>query len=284
MKKRKITTWFALLFLVTFAFLGPISLTVNADTGPKPSIDLEVINAPKDYYVALLGKRDWDTGHVNSHLKLDSVSLEKVEEYLENFWYKGWHYFESPLGDNLYRRNETDVYHFWYMVPKPFRVLLIDMDGNVYVSDELYQWEYNAECTFDFHIGSLIEHRAGAVGKRILIILCSYLITLAIELLILRAFYPLNKNNLFWFWLTNTVTNIPLNIFLLHTKLGLEITFIWFFLEILIVFVEGFLYAIFLKNHKGKKRATYALGYSALANFLSAFVGVMIQMIYYSLK
>ena len=284
MKKRKITTWFALLFLVTFAFLGPISLTVNADTGPKPSIDLEVINAPKDYYVALLGKRDWDTGHVNSHLKLDSVSLEKVEEYLENFWYKEWHYFESPLGDNLYRRNETDVYHFWYMVPKPFRVLLIDMDGNVYVSDELYQWEYNAECTYDFHTGTLSEHRIGAIGKRTLVILGSYLVTLTIELLVLSGFYPLNKKNLFWFWLANTITNIPLNIFLLHSNLGLEIMFVWILLEILVFFVEGFLYKFNLIDRKGNNFTSKAFGYSALANFLSAFVGVMIQMIYYSFK
>ena len=54
MKKRKISTWYAFALIVTIVFLGLLPQTVHADSGPKPSIDLEVTGAPDDYYIALL--------------------------------------------------------------------------------------------------------------------------------------------------------------------------------------------------------------------------------------
>ena len=282
MKKRKISTWYAFALIVTIVFLGLLPQTVHAESGPKPSIDLEVTGAPDDYYIALLGEIRYGQTRVNSKLKVDEVTTQKVEDYLKDFQYEGWGFFESPLGDNLYRRNETGEYRFWYMVPNPFRVILIDMNGEVHMSDVLHQWEYNAECSFDFSTGSLIEHNAGAIVKRILVILGSYVITLAIELLVLNGFYPLKKKNLFWFWLANTVTNIPFNIYLLHSRLGFEILFVWILLELLVVFVEGCIYSFGMTDDKGKKSEGKAFCYSTFANFLSALAGIMIQLIYNS--
>ncbi len=277
MKKRKISTWYAFALIVTIVFLGLLPQTVHADSGPKPSIDLEVTDAPDDYYIALLGKIRYGQTRVNSKLKVDDVTTQKVEDYLKDFQYEGWGFFESPLGDNLYRRNETGEYQFWYMVPNPFRVILIDMNGEVHMSDVLHQWEYNAECTFDFHTGTLIEHRAGAIMKRALIVGGCYGVTLIIEFLVLIGLFPVNKKNLFWFWLANTVTNIPLNIFLLHANIGPGIYIIWFLLELLIILIEGIIYTSHLIDKKGSKSAARAFGYSAIANVLSAFAGVMIQ-------
>ena len=276
MKKRKISAMFTLVVIASLVLLGLFPQAIQADTGPKPSITIEVKNAPQDYYVALLGKKENEYAK-NSHLKIDEVTRESVEAYLETFRYDEWYYYKSPLGDNLFRCNEDGKYHFWYMVPKPFRVILIDMEGNVHLSDSLHQWEYNAECTFDFHTGTLIEHRAGAIMKRALIVGGCYGVTLIIEFLVLIGLFPVNKKNLFWFWLANTVTNIPLNIFLLHANIGLGIYIIWFLLELLIILIEGIIYTSHLIDKKGSKSAARAFGYSAIANVLSAFAGVMIQ-------
>lgn len=282
MKKRKISTWYAFALIVTIVFLGLLPQTVHADTGPKPSIDLEVTGAPDDYYIALLGKKKYGQRGENSQLKVDAVTEQKVEDYLKDFQYDGWEFYESPLGDNLFRRNETGEYRFWYRVPNPFRVILIDMNGEVHLSDVLHQWEYNAECAFDFSTGALIEHNAGAIVKRILVILGSYVITLVIELLVLNGFYPRKKKNLLCFLLANTVTNIPLNVYLLHSHLGFELLFVWILLELLVVFVEGCIYSFGMTDDKGKKSEGKAFCYSALANFLSALAGILIQLIYYS--
>ncbi len=278
--KRSFSVVVILVVFVSVLFPCLFSRSVQADSGPKPSITLEVTNAPKDYYIALLGRKGKDHWGENSELKLNEVTQDKVEAYLKDFQYDMWYFYESPLGDNLFRCNEEGRYHFWYNVPNPFRVILIDRNGDVYLSDSISQWEYNVECTFDVRKGTLDEHRVGSIAKRAGLILCHYGITLVIEILLLLGFYPLNKKNLFWVWIANTITNIPLNLFLLHAKLGTEITFFWLTFEIIIIFLEDFIYQARLIDRNGKKSGKKAFGYSVLANIMSAFAGFVFQILY----
>ena len=50
------------IFLMMTSFLMS-SFPSHADIGPKPSISLEIKNAPNDYYVGLLVDRD---GYINN--------------------------------------------------------------------------------------------------------------------------------------------------------------------------------------------------------------------------
>ena len=281
MKKRKISAMFTLVVIASLVLLGLFPQAIQADTGPKPSITIEVTNAPKDYYVALLGRKGSDKGNGNSELKLNEVTRESVEAYLESFQYDEWYYYKSPLGDNLFRCNEGGEYRFWYMVPNPFRVILIDMEGNVHLSNSVHQIEYNAECTYDVEAGTLKEHIFSFFRKDGLTIFGSYVVTLIVELIILIFFFPLYPRNLFWFWLANTITNIPFNLFIMKAALsGPGLLLAWLIGEALVIVIEGLIYAKTMKEKTGKRKNLTAFTYSMCANIVSALCGILIQWIY----
>ena len=247
------------------------------------------MNAPESYYVALLA--NWATPeergvpNVNSELKLDDVNDESVVEYLKGFLYDGWFYHETPVGDSYYRSNVEDRYIFDYSVPNPFKVIIIDADGEVYISDVLGQEEFNATCVYDMATGTLVENRTNQVLGRISYVAGCYVITLVVEGIILKLFrYPFTKRNVFSFLFINTVTNIPLNHYLVYGSLSgiaaaFFILFFWPLIEVAIMLIEGAFYAYMLRDRDGKNRVTRGFVYSLVANIASATMSFIIPFI-----
>ena len=276
-------TMLKIFFAITFVFYSIFVciIPVRADMGPKPSIDLTVVNAPESYYVALL--TNWATPeergvpNVNSKLKLEDVNDESVKDYLEGFLYYGW-FCERIRGD-CYRSNAEGCYHFGYSVPNPFKVIIIDADGDVHISDVLYQKEYNAECTLDVVTGSLTENRDNKVRGRIIAVVLCYIFTLGIEGIVLKLFrYPLTKRNEFSFLFINTVTNISLSCYLIsHAPLGgILLLFVLQYAEVLIILIEGAFYAVMLRDKSGKVRVLRGFVYSLVANLASAIMSFIV--------
>ncbi len=284
-------TMLKIFFAITFVLYGILVciIPVRADMGPKPSIDLTVVNAPESYYVALLA--NWATPeergvpNVNSELKLDDVNDESVVEYLKGFLYDGWFYHETPVGDSYYRSNVENRYIFDYSVPNPFKVIIIDADGEVYISDVLGQEEFNATCVYDMATGTLVENRTNQVLGRISYVAGCYVITLVVEGIILKLFrYPFTKRNVFSFLFINTVTNIPLNHYLVYGSLSgiaaaFFILFFWPLIEVAIMLIEGAFYAYMLRDRDGKNRVTRGFVYSLVANIASATMSFIIPFI-----
>ena len=280
-----------ILFTITFVFYGMFVciIPVRADMGAKPSIDLTVLNAPESYYVALL--TNWATPeergvpNVNSKLKLEEVNDESVVEYLKGFLYDGWFYHETPVGQSYFRSNAENRYCFDYKVPNPFKVIIIDADGEVYISDVLDQVEFNAECVYDMAAGTLEENRTNQVLGRISYVAGCYVITLVVEGIILKLFrYPFTKRNVFSFLFINTVTNIPLNHYLVYGSLSgiaaaFFILFFWPLIEVAIMLIEGAFYAYMLRDRDGKNRVTRGFVYSLVANIASATMSFIIPFI-----
>ena len=101
------------------------------------------------------------------------------------------------------------------------------------------------------------------------------------ELLVLKAFkYPMVFNNILVFFIANFLTNVPYNIILLFSHAGLPIIIYSFFLEIVIILVEAFIYMKFLKNKEGEKTPKKSFLYSVVANITSAVVGIVIFFMY----
>ena len=199
--------------ILLFIFFFGINMTIaRADMGAKPSITLKVVNGPDDYYVALLEKWRGVEGQGNSELKLEEVNDASVQEYLTTFVNNGWSCAVLPFNgkpqlgndehdEDFYRANETGEYYFSYQVPDPFRVIVIGTDGNVYLSNELNQEEYNSKCTYDVAAGTLTEEidKFKGIKNAGYVALC-LIVTLISELIILMLFrYPLSRENLLYF-------------------------------------------------------------------------------------
>ena len=264
-----------ILILVISTFLAPFPEKVRADMGPKPSIKLTVVNAPADYYVALLSN-EFEYDMPEAELKIDSVTEDSVREYLKNFYYQKWYFFESPVGYNVYKKNDEGVYLFDYMVPDPFRVIIISTDGKVTISDEIDVVEYNSEVTYDFASGTLRENKKGeGLSKRIFWIIVCYILTLLFEYIMLKIFrYPNNKRNLICFFVTNTITQIGLNTFIAifwNAVLFMFVVSCW--IEIFIIAIESVVYAINLVDMYDDHHPIKGIKYAIAANFFSIFMG-----------
>ena len=263
----------ASLFVFTFA------ADAHADMGAKPSITLTVVNGPKSYYVALLTDVRDKQGD-NSELKLENVDSDSVRAYLEDFQYDGWDFFQSPVGSNIFEYHSENEFYFGYMVPDRVRVILISSDGTVYISDELDVEDFDSQITYDVQAGTLTEKLDEYKGVRgVLYVILCFVLTLVFEFLILKLFrYPLTRWNVICFNIINMLTNIPLNAvnYFLGMKADLPLLVIWFFLEILIIFIEGIFYIFTLKDKEGHRRKFKNFAYGVIANVFSAVMGFAI--------
>ncbi|MBO4456281.1 MAG: hypothetical protein J5802_01030 [Butyrivibrio sp.] len=265
-------------FLCLFILLKE---SVCADIGPKPSITVTVTNAPRDYYIALLGNHG-EQASEDSELKIKGiVTLASVREYLENFSYQGWDFFESPVGDNIYYSNYEHTYVFSYMVPNPFRFIVIKPNGEVHVSKEYSLEQYNYTCTYDFAEGAITEYKAVKAFKRIFYVIFCYVMTILLEFGVFCAFrYPRTRSNIVSLAVVNALTNIPLNIFLAGFPGGWEVYVLNELLEILILIIESIIYAIVLKNAEGKRKPIKSILYGISANSVSAILGSLLSYAY----
>lgn len=263
-----------ILFLLTVVLLlGAMTHAVRADHGPKPSIDLTVINAPQEeYYIALLeeGSRKKE----NSTLYIDgSVNKESLEAYLENFCYESYEYRRETC---RYKEGKGDAtYEFHYDAPETFRVIVIRFDGTVTVSEPFTREKYHAKCTYDYATGTITEEVRPKVSfepEDIPIYLRCYLLTLVIEFVVLWIFrFPFKGVG----WNVpavvgvNLLTNVVFSAFLLNARQN----GIWkqiMILECIIAAVEAFIYKRVLVDKSGKKDAKRIILYAIVANALSA--------------
>ena len=270
-----------ILLLLLICMLGVCVKDVHADMGAKPSIEIRLVNEPdQHFYLALLTRERGGTG-TNCELKLDNVNEETVQKYLEDFFYNDWQFFQSPVGQNIYEKQEDGLYYYGYMIPDDFKIIIICDDGTVYLSDNINPKKFDAVVVYDVDAGTLTEQIENKTGRHILYVVLCYLLTLAIELLILKLFgYPFTKRNIFCFVLINTITNIPFNIFLINQHSDIVMVILWLFAEFLIMLIESIFYLITLRDSEGKPRRGKSFLYGVVANLASAILGLAILYVY----
>lgn len=281
-KHKKLLIQFVGIAILVFYLICAIGFNVQADMGPKPSITLTIKNAPDNYYVALLD--DWNQASKNPSLQFDNVNDDNIEKYLEDFGYEGWSYFQSPVGHNYFKKTEDEVYHFSYMVPNPFRVILVDSEGKVYVSDEIKKQEFNADVTYDVAAGTITEDIADKMQHRIVYIILCLVFTLVVEFIFLIIFrYPLSIRNIFCFIIINLLTNIPLSLIFLNglaSSAGAMVVIAWIVLEALITAGESVFYMFSLKSKDGNTHFLKNFLYGLIANVVSATLSVVVMFVF----
>ena len=262
----------------------------RADMGPKPSITVKVVNGPQEYYIALLAHSAF-TGSPRDNEEIDNATVWGI---IRSYQVDGWQVFWSPLGDNVRFTNRGDkkvTVTFHYMVPNPFRVLLVTPDGKTYVSDELDQKAFNALCTYDVSTGALVEDLSkweaeqADKGYKVIVgyeyIVACLIVTLLVEFLVLLFFrIPGSKRNLLCFFAANVITNLPYSAYSVLTYQKPEFVLRCIICEIFIAFFEGGVYAILMRDAEGKRNGQNHFTYGVAANFMSALFGMGLLLAY----
>ena len=269
--------------LMAMLVINMFSIKASADIGAKPSVDITVENGPDDFYIALLDNYLTDeNSEMVMQLEEFDPSSETIEEYLENFSYEGWYYYSFNSRDFYFEKNSSDTYSFTYMIPSVFRILIIEKNGKVTVSEPFDRREYQATVTYDVAANTITEHWVGKEAKRIGTIALCFIFTLLAEGLMLKIFrYPFNKRNLISFLVINALTNIPLNRMLVYSRGGWPVLFVYVFFEIVICLVEATFYCFTLVNADGTRHAGKNFGYGILANVFSIVMGIVLYMAYF---
>jgi len=246
-------------------------LQVSADTGPKPSITLTIENPPAEEYCVSLLEARWNKVDAKSERKQDKVDWENVETYLENFKDVNWTLYFNPVGTRISYSNEEHRYHFGYMVPKCFRVILITKSGDVTISSSHNRMEFNADITYDFQTGKITERIIDKIAKRGLYMAMCLLTTFVIEFGVFMLFgLARKKRNVISFLVVNTITNVLLSSFMLTADIGPGLFIVGIILEVVIALVEGAAYTFFLTDKNGARYGIKAFIYGIVANVCSA--------------
>ncbi len=254
-------------------------VNASADIGAKPSIYIKILHAPEHYYVALLD--DWAEVPEPHNTEIRDFDKEKetVQEYLENFSYENWTYFTSVRDSNYYESNSKNAYDFGYSVPNPFRIIVIDENGPVQISEVFDKREFNASVTYNYKTNKITEHYIGKKAYRVIQVIFYFLMTLYFEWIVFTFFnFPKDKLNIIVFLVVNTITNLPYNIFKIYflNKAGWPGMYVAGFLEIIIMLFEAIVYSFLLVTDKGKPEPK-CFGYGIAANIFSIMMGFLLM-------
>ncbi len=271
--REKCTSWGrrgVMMVLMMLMMVMMCGTTARADAGPKASIKVKIKNAPEDYHLALLDQYVKED-RTNSELHFDGeYTKENVKEYLNNFYYDGWHEHSSFISLDHMLLDRKDTAYFGYMVPEYFRVLIVCSDGTVQMSNPIERKEFNSTCVYDYKSNTLRETRAEKMYMRFVYIFLCYLLTAVAELFAMKIWkFPFTKQNIMHFFIINTITQFLLN-FTIVNMIGEFLYLIaYIFLEIFIMILEGAYYIFTLKSFDGKIHPAKNFLYGVTANIFS---------------
>lgn len=258
-------------------FLMTFTPPAYADLGPKPSIELHIINPPDGiYYVDLLQDHN-----ENSELNL-KYTEEKCDEcglnydmvqtmfnYSEDGWYprKG-----GIMNSSINVSNSEHIYDFTYIVPDEFKIMIVTEDLQTIISPLVKPRAYNCVITLDAEKcttaeaeSSVSENQLNTILSTIMLFIITCSITILIERFIFFCF-RINmkiKENKRFFYLMNIITQLLLYLFI-------EISGQLFIpAEILIFTIEACLFAFKIKE-VGKGRI---IACTVAANLISMLAG-----------
>lgn len=276
---------FVITLILSIILLMPSA--ASADVGPKPSLEIIVINAPSgEYYLDLL--IDYDGDHLYSYIKKETIAFPEMLETLNNYRVDGWRPAlvtgtRVPLNGKLVgeKNGDTMLHRFSYVgVPDKFKVIVVTADQHVTVSHNVViRKAFNSTVYFNYETGELTESPFTWAYLKQFLATCSA--TLLIEGLILILFRFSLKANWKPLLGVNILTQILLTIVIFRTMYssGSFAAFLLYIpFEIVILVIESFLFTKFLTQHSSRRRKLFVI----TANLASFALGICV-MIYYPL-
>ena len=307
MKNKKLFT-----LVLTFVLCMAFTLTVSADIGPKPSVNITFENLGDELcYATLLSEREstgpasaWDgvKEHANHNSNPDYAWSELSYEIWKAFVdYKdsdGYYYLQET-----WQINETKQLNWTYYPPSPFKILLYFPETNTFAISGIYErYAFDSYYTVDmsgFDINSvdydeiksndirykewrkeLAVHQSYEIANELCGLLVRIILTILIEVFIALLFGFKEKKQLLFILLVNVTTQIILNILLNiinYNSGGLVMLFFYIVFEIIVFLSEAVIYSLLMyRISKGTKNIVICIIYAFAANFLSFTVGYTI--------
>lgn len=275
-----------ILLLLTMLLL---TVSVFADTGPKPKLTVKVENAPDEpYYLDLLAEGEYEHEGDSDFSSLSDEELAALDTEmltaLRAAVPEGWHAClaqgvnGAPIWGDLVGEDAGGgvwLHTFGYVgVPDTYRILIVTESGESWVSDTLRRATLQCSATVDWAARTASAPSAAAAYA--LQFLCTLLPTLLIEGLLLFAFGYRSRRSRRVFLLVNLVTQGAFAVYLVVTVLnhGVSGWSLLFYIpiEIVITVVELLLYRRLLTEKSRRRAALYAVA----ANLCSATVGLLL--------
>lgn len=277
MKKRIASVLLIMLLLVPlFCFSS------SADTGPKPSVTVNIRGIENEtYYVTLLSEEEGTGPWYVDSTYCDYYGPKDVWKAFCEYKDSDGYYFINCFADCT----ETDSFLWSYYPPEKFKVLVYLPESGEFIESGIYEtYAFHTNYTMDLSgadLGSPVPlSKSLHYSHEILSFACRALICLAAEMLVALFFGLTAKKQLKIIFWTNLVTQVILNaaLFGIGMRQGPREEMVWLImLEIAIFVIEGVIYALTLKKHaKNPEKKTRSWAYSLCANAFSLVLGFVI--------
>lgn len=262
-----------------------LTVSVFADTGPKPSVVIDFDGfGDEEIYATLLSERE-SSGPYSWVGIPDSYKEGKVE-YPE-IWDK---FVDYQDGDGFYFlqylvKCSDDVTLNWnYYPPERFKVLVYLPESDTFLvsEDVLDQYAFDSYFTVTKKSddSALLVDQGSGRGWEVLAFLLRLALTLAVEMGIALLFGYRNRKQLLIIAAVNVVTQIGLNVGLMYG--GYSAVFFGYILkyvvyELFIIIVEYIIYKAALRRcEQSEEKKRYPFMYALCANTASFLLGYVI--------
>ncbi|MBR5521739.1 MAG: hypothetical protein IKU54_07055 [Oscillospiraceae bacterium] len=252
-----------------------LPVVAHADMAPKPQITIKLENAPECvYYMDLLSPvyESWllqnPTPNDEMASKYDNHMLQQLFTMADEGWFPVLTEQYSLTWGEL--TSDNGVHTFSYLPPSKFKIIVVTDSGDISISETIDRKTFRTTLTVDYNTMKYTRQPVWQVYP--VQFLSSFIPTIIIEYLVLLAFRLKNKNNIKYFLIANTTTQLALNIVIstMMIKDGWgAFLFGWLLLlapEALIAIVEGFAYSKKFTDCEADWRYKYGIR----ANIVSA--------------
>lgn len=295
--------------IMCILFLGILCvqpLQVHADTGPKPSVIVEIEGIEDEiYYVTLLSEKEstgpWSAGGGYEEWYENEEVWEKFNTYVDTdgFYFLGCY-------ENC---TEANKFAWTYYPPATFKILIYFPETDRFIVSGIYE-RYAFDSYFTMKVsgegineatqgngigdaGDIVDENAINADRdeinvsksydytwESISLVCRILITILIEMAIALIFGFRNKKQLLVIMgvniLTQTILNIVLNLANYYSG-SYAFVFHYIWIELLVFVIEGIVYTAVLHrmvSETQKKGKTW--GYAFCANVFSLVIGLWI--------
>lgn len=250
-------------------------IPVHADSGPKPSISIDIKGlSQQKYYVTLLSQEK-SSGPFSVYDEGDEIPYEDGTEE-STVWEKMIQYQDS---DHFYflqyfdNCTDTDYFVWNYYPPENFKILIYFPDTEQFLVSSIY-----SRYAFDSYYVVTVSSSTIQVSVEYSVYFQSFLerilLTLIIELVVAFLFGIRQKKQIFVIICINMITQILLNFCLMIFK-GTSfffLPFVYIPLEVIVIIIENKVYQKYLEIDEKKKIKAYTI----IANILSFLLGLLI--------
>ena len=273
------------LFIIIISLQPLMTISVLADTGPKPSVTIRFSGIKEEIaYATLLSK--------TPTVAPDIIPDSSVDPFAE-LAFQRFAAYNDPDGFAFQRRvfNLLSGELKWsYYPPEHFKVLVYYPisdtlvfcgEGERFAFHSVFHIDLSSDCTLTPDMGEFQRQKLANLGKEALDFLARVALTLAIELSVAYLFLLREGKVIAVIIGINILTQILLN-------LGLYILFggipdpyfalLYFLLEAVIAAIESLAYCrLFPRVIINKGDPAYYVGYAICANLISFLSGIMLS-------